>query len=225
MVLMVLYVLACPQQKVVIIIVVVLILVGLLALIIGLSVGLKHSWTIWIRGELRVSNSGANKLCRATMGVGMKHALEKGLHTLLLCVCVCVFFLSRGLTWGVFVCIWSSWVCVFSLILAVLASGDCSANKAVTEVSYSFSWCLVCGIFSLLMSPAINAIFSLCVSLQRMIIIGAVCAVVVILLIVILSWTLKQDCCFAAIISLSIIHSTPSSIVQRKTHTDHSMWM
>ncbi len=51
-----------------------------------------------------MSNSGANNLCCATMGVGMKHALEKGLHALSLrlcvcmCMCVCVFFLSRGLT-------------------------------------------------------------------------------------------------------------------------------
>lgn len=41
-----------------------------------------------------MSNSGANKLCRATMGVGMTHALEKGLHApLLLSVRLFVFFL------------------------------------------------------------------------------------------------------------------------------------
>lgn len=40
--LMVLYVLCCPQQKIVIIVVIVLVLLAILALIIGLSVGLKH---------------------------------------------------------------------------------------------------------------------------------------------------------------------------------------
>lgn len=54
-----------------------------------------------------VSNSGTNSCCNATMGVGTKPALEKGLHTflLMLCVCACVFFLPGGLSRGVFVCI------------------------------------------------------------------------------------------------------------------------
>ena len=45
-----------------------------------------------------MSNSGANNLCVASMGVGTKRALEKGLHALFLRLSVCLFsFQPEGL--------------------------------------------------------------------------------------------------------------------------------
>lgn len=69
-----------------------------------------------------MSNSGANNLCVATMGVGTKHGFGKGIARSFpqaLCMCVFVFFPARGLTGGV--CLYlNSWVCFFFIFLFFL---------------------------------------------------------------------------------------------------------
>lgn len=67
-----------------------------------------------------MSNSGANNLCSATMGVGMRPALEKGLHALLLrllCVCVCILCLQRAYMRCVCVYLKFLGVCFFLTLL------------------------------------------------------------------------------------------------------------
>lgn len=118
-----------------------------------------------------MSNSGADDLCCATMGVGMKHALEKGLHALFLWLCVCVWFLFSQSAYLRCVCVYLKFlgVCVCFLLfcstcLWLLLSKQSSASGEL--VAHSFSRCLVCGLTSILMFPVINTIlpFSLSVS-------------------------------------------------------------
>lgn len=111
---------------------------------------------VWVRRELRVSNSGAINCFSATLVVGTMYTFGKGFSYLFSSgVRVCVFSLSGGLTWGVFVCIWSYWVCVvFFSYSAALASGCCWTNKAELAVSSLHTvWAGVWSVGSILMHP------------------------------------------------------------------------
>lgn len=110
-----------------------------------------------------MSNSGANNFSSATMGVGVKHALEKGLHALFLRICVCVCLFSFYPEGSLEVCL-----CVFELLGCVFFALFCSTcfwrqlykeSSASSElVTCTFSWCLVCGLISVLMSHIINIV-------------------------------------------------------------------
>lgn len=145
-----------------------------------------------------MSNSGANNLCSATMGAGMKHALEKDLHAFSLRLGVCLFSFHPGGLLEVCLYVFEVLGCVFFLLFfspclwLLLSKQSCAG---IELVAHSFSRCLGCGLISMLTLPVIKTILPLSLSvftsLQKMIIIGVLCAVVVlIILIIILTQTL-----------------------------------
>lgn len=120
---------------------------------------------------------------------------EKGLHAVFLGLCACLFsFYPEGLL-EVCLCVFEVLGCVFSLLffsarLWLLLNKQSAASSEL--VAHSFGRCLVCGLVSALMCPVIkNYSPFVSPSLQKMIIIGVVCAVLaIIILIIILSQTL-----------------------------------